>query len=375
MVAAAAILVASDAPAVLFGPDVGTVPSASPTTAATVEPGIVNQPGGLWRSHEDLSALPTQGSAWRRLMDMAADGPGPPADVSNQDSEHGVRTMALALVAARLDRDADRALVRDAIDVVIGTESGKTGGHSKRNRILGVGRNLASYVIAADLIGLPTFAPDVDGRFRAWLRVLLTKPPTAAYPDLTLTAGDATDPGNWGAYAGASRAAAALYLGDLVDVQRSADALRHYLGDGAGFAWRDDRDLSWAADPAAPRPINPPGSERDGHDISGIIVADMRRGDAFRWPPTPTRYPREALVGRSIQAELLARAGYDAFEWGDRGLLRAAERLLALDALDADWYEPASSAFWLIGARLGGLPLEEPAVGRTVAGVDWTHAR
>jgi len=157
-------------------------------------------------------------------------------------------------------------------------------------------------------------------------------------------------------------------------VQRSADALRHYLGDGVGFTWRDDRDLSWAEDPAAPTPVNPPGSERDGHDISGIIVADMRRGDAFRWPPTPTRYPREALVGRSIQAELLARAGYDAFEWGDRGLLRAAERLLALDALDPDWYEPTSSAYWLIGARLGGLPLEEPAVGRTVAGVDWTHA-
>jgi hypothetical protein len=169
--------------------------------------------------------------------------------------------------------------------------------------------------------------------------------------------------------------AAALYLGDLVEVQRSADALRHYLSDGVGFTWRDDRDLSWAKDPAAPTPVNPPGSERDGHDISGIIVADMRRGGAFRWPPTPTRYPREALVGRSIQAELLARAGYDAFDWGDRGLLRAAERLLALDALDPDWYEPTSNAYWLIGARLGGLPLEEPAVGRTVAGVDWTHAR
>jgi len=53
--------------------------------------------------------------------------------------------------------------------------------------------------------------------------------------------------------------------------------------------------------------------------------------------------------------------------------VRAAQRLLALDALDDQWYEPAINAYWLIDARFGGLPLEEPATGRTVAGVDWTH--
>ena len=349
----------------------GPSPVASPPP--TPDPGVAIKAGSLWLSPEEIAALPIGGAAWQRLETLAAEGPGPPIDVSNQDSDHGLRAMALALVAARMDDDEARTEVRDAIEAAIDTERGKTGGHGKRNRVLGVGRNLASYVIAADLIGLRSFAPALDERFRTWLRSLLTKPPTVAFPELTLAALDDSDPGNWGSYAGASRAAAALYLGDLVEVQRSAEALRHYASDGLGFTWRDDRDLSWAVDPAAPTPINPAGAKRDGNDIGGIIIADMRRGAGYRWPPAFTRYPREGLVGRAVQAELLARAGYQAYEWGDRGLVRAAQRLLALDALDDQWYEPAINAYWLIDARFGGLPREEPVTGRTVAGVDWTH--
>lgn len=351
----------------------GPGPSAVTDPPSTPDPGVAIEEGALWLSPDEIAALPTGGAAWRRLETVAAEGPGPPIDLSNQDSDHGLRTMSVALVAARLDDDVAREAVRDAIDAVIDTERGKTGGHAKRNRVLGVGRNLASYVIAADLVDLRSFAPALDERFRTWLRSLLTKPPTPAFPELTLSALDDSDPGNWGSYAGASRAAAALYLGDLVEVQRSAEALRHYAGDGLAFTWRDDRDLSWAANPAAPTPINPAGAMRDGNDIGGIIIADMRRGAGYRWPPTFTRYPREGLVGRAIQAELLARAGYQAYEWGDRGLVRAAQRLLTLDALDDRWYEPAINAYWLIDARFGGLPLEEPATGRTVAGVDWSH--
>lgn len=374
MVAAVALVAnAIGLPALLVSVRADGEPSPSPVWSPV--PGIAVRTDGLWRSAEELADLPMQGGAWQRLEAMAVEGPGRPVDLSNQEGDHGLRTMAVALVAARLDRDEDRAVVRDAIVAVIDTESGKTGGNGKRNRILGVGRNLASYVIAADLIGLRIFDSTVDDRFRTWLRSLLTKPPSSAFPELTLTTLDETDPGNWGAYAGASRAAAALYLGDLAEVQRSAEALRHFTGDGVGFVWRDDRDLSWAHDPGAPTPINPTGATRDGNEIGGIIVADMRRGDVYRWPPTVTRYPREGLVGRVIQAELLARAGYPAFEWGDRGLLRAAQRLHALKDLDSGWYEPVINAYWLLDARFGSLPIEEPATGRTVAGVDWTHPR
>jgi hypothetical protein len=325
---------------------------------------------GVWLSRAELAALPTSGAAWDRLRAQADAGPGSPVDLSCQDSTHNTATMAVALVAARLDSTAYKAKVRDAIAAIIGTESGSSCGHGDRNRILGVGRNLASYVIAADLIDLRAFDPTLEARFRTWLSELRTKPPSAAYPSLTLANGDATDAGNWGAYEGASRAAAAVYLGDTTDIARSAEALRHFLTDGAGFTWSGD--TSWACDPAHPTPIN--GScSRDGHSLDGVIPMDMRRGGSYGWPPAYTQYPRESLVGRTIQAEILRRAGYATYEWGNRALLRAAQRLLALDALDPDWYEPGVHAYWLIRARLGVLPVSGRSVGRTVSGVDWTH--
>ena len=349
----------------------------APTAAATPAPlavagGAIVPTRGLWLTKAELNALPTTGTAWTRLKGRADAGPGAPVDISCQDSKHGAATLAVALVAARLDDATLRNQVRGAIAAVIGTESGSSCGHGDRNRILGVGRNLSSYVLAADLIGLRAYDPTLDATFRSWIGRLRSLPPSPAYPNLTLAILDATDPGNWAGYAGASRAAASLYLGDTVDVAASATALRHFASDGAGFLYRGSWDMSWACDPAHPTPINPP-CVRDGHDLGGIVTADMRRGGGYQWPPVYTQYPRETLVGRTIQAELLARAGFASFEWGDRALLRASQRLAALDSIDGAWYEPGINAYWLIRRRVGGLAVAEPASGRAAVGVDWTH--
>lgn len=323
---------------------------------------------GIWRSPSELAVLPTSGTGWTYLKTVADAGPGAPVDVSCQDSKHGTATMATALVAARLGTASHRDAVRDAIRAIIGTDHGSTCGHGTDNLSLAVGRNLASYVIAADLIGLRSYDPALDARFRAWIGPL-------RFADLggrTLAGGDATDPGNWGAYQGASRAAVALYLEDSADVARSAAALRAWLTTGEGFRYNSSWDLSWACDPAHPTPVNPPCS-RDGHDLGGIVVADMRRGGGYQWPPVLTNYPREALTGRTIQAELLARAGHAAFSWGDRALYRVAKRLLVLDTLDDGWYEPRINAYWIADRHYGGFPAAGPSNGRTVLGTDWTH--
>ena len=324
---------------------------------------------GIWRTPEELAALPTSGTGWTYLKELADAGPGTPVDISCQNSHHGSATMATALVAVRLDLPSYRAEVRDAIAAVIGTDHGDTCGFGDDNLALAVGRNLASYVIAADLIGLRSYDPALDQRFRSWIGPL-------RFADLggrTLAGGDATDPGNWGAYEGASRAAVALYLGDTKDVARSADALHAWLTTGEGYEYRSAWDLSWACDPAHPTPVNPPCS-RDGHDLSGIVVADMRRGAGYQWPPVLTHYPREALTGRTIQAELLARAGYATFSWGDRALVRIAQRLLVLDRYDDGWYETRINAYWILDSHAGGtLPASGPSNGRTVLGLDWTH--
>ena len=345
-------------------------PSASPAPTATPAPTPAPVAGsiGIWRSPSELAALPTSGTGWTYLKSVADAGPGDPVDVSCQDSRHGTATMATALVAARLGTATHRDAVRDAIGAIIGTDHGSTCGHGTDNLSLAVGRNLASYVIAADLIGLRTYDPALDARFRAWIGPL-------RFADLggrTLAGGDATDPGNWGAYQGASRAAVALYLQDDADIDRSAAALRAWLTTGEGFRYNSAWDLSWACDPDHPTPVNPPCS-RDGHALGGIVVADMRRGAGYQWPPVLTDYPRESLTGRTIQAELLARAGYASFSWGDRALYRAAQRLLALDALDDGWYEPRINAYWITDRRYGGFPTSGPSNGRTVLGTDWTH--
>ena len=43
----------------------------------------------------------------------------------------------------------------------------------------------------------------------------------------------------------------------------------------------------------------------------------------FRWPPPHENYVYEGLQGALVQAVILKRAGFDAFNWGDQALLRA----------------------------------------------------
>lgn len=351
-------------------------PTASPSPAPTPRsidpiPLPPATPGALWISPEELAALPTSGPAWESLVATAEDGPRRRRDISCQDSTHNIDTMAVALVAARLDDDRLRRRVRDAIADVIDTERGSTCGHDSRNRWLALGRNLTGYVLAADLIGLWDVDPALDERFREWIDPLRTWS-RRDEPSLSLADLDSAMPDNWGAHAGASRVAASLYLGDMDDVGRSAASFAEFATDGDGYEYRDSWDLSWACDPEHPTPINGPCT-RDGNELDGIVVADMRRGDGYRWPPRQTRYPRETIVGRTVQAQLLERAGFPAFDQGDEALRRAGARLLALDAVDGDWYEPEINAYWLLDARFGGFPTEGPAVGRQVAGVDWTH--
>jgi hypothetical protein len=57
-----------------------------------------------------------------------------------------------------------------------------------------------------------------------------------------------------------------------------------------------------------------------------VIPDDQRRGGSFDpldWPPPAELYVWEALQGALVQAVILHRAGYPAFEWEDRALLRA----------------------------------------------------
>ncbi len=312
---------------------------------------------GIWLTHDEIMALPTSGPGWEAVY-SAARAPLGTHDISNQDSNTDVYTLAKAIVGVRLGDQAMLSAARQGVMDAIDTEDG--------GRTLALARNLVSYVIAADIAGLDAAQDTV---FRAWLRETLTENLSGR----TLVNTHEDRPNNWGTHAGASRAAVAAYLGDTAELERTATVFRGYLGDRsayAGFTYGDD--LTWQADAAHPVGINPVGATKNGHSIDGVMPDDMRRGGSFQWPPAETGYPWEGMQGAVVQAEILYRQGYDAWNWQDQALLRSARFLYAIG------WEAQADDLWqtyLINARYGTDYAESSSAtfGKNMGWTSWTH--
>ncbi len=287
----------------------------------------------------EIARLPTTGAAWQSMKKAANSNDGAP-DLSNQDSNQDVIVLAKALVYARTHSAAYRNAVMTNLRAVVGTEVG--------GRTLSLARGIPAYVIAADLISLPTFNPTFNnGTFRPWLRRLLTE----NLQGDTLISTQETRPNNWGTHAGAARAAIAIYLGDAAQLRRTAKVFKGWLGDRASYAGFKYGDLSWQCNPAQPVGIDPAGCKKGGVALDGALPDDMRRGGSFQWPAASTGYPWEALQGAVLEAELLQRAGYAAWTWQNKALLRATRFLFSTagwPATSNDDWQP-----WLIDYRYG----------------------
>ncbi len=314
--------------------------------------------GRLWIDPARLASLPTSGTGWENVLRAAQEPVGEP-NLSDMEDPTNVRIMAKALVYARTGEDRYRQEVVGACLAAIGTERGGS--------TLALGRELAAYVIAADLVG---GLPGEEGkRFDAWLRDVRHQKLRGG----TLVSTHERRPNNWGTSAGASRIAVAAYLGDARDLERAAQVFRGWLGDRSAYDGFRYGSLAWQANPKAPIGINPRGARRDGHSIDGVLPDDQRRSGPFRWPPPHENYVYGALQGALVQAVLLHNAGYDVWEWGDRALLRAFLWLYAEAGFPAqgdDGWEP-----WLINFHYAvRLPTPDPARPGKIAGwTDWTH--
>jgi len=347
--------------AILLG--LAVLPARAPAAGPPLQPGI-------WLSPAEVQRLPEHGAAWDELRQMA-DEPMGHADLANQDSDHDVRVLAAALVSARTGSDRLRRKAAAGIMDAIGSERG--------GRTLSLARGLVSYVVAADLIDLHDYRPEYDAIFRRWLRaVRIERLEPDAFP--TLVATHELRPNNWGAHAGASREAVDVYLGDSADLARAAAVFKGYLGDREiyyGFEYGSD--LSWQANPDAPVGVNPAGATRDGQSVDGVLPDDMRRGCSLRFPPCTTKYPWEAMQGLVTQAEILSRQGYDAWNWGDQALRRAADFLFVLRARYGSAWDPPPGGqwmVWLLNARYGtNFPVTAPdPPGKGMGYTDWTAA-
>jgi hypothetical protein len=331
-------------------------PSAAPVSAATK---------GIWLSPAEIKAKPMSGAAWTKLK-AAADGALGTPKIADQESDHDVKTLAVALVYVRTGVASYRVKAANAIMAVVGTEAG--------GRTLALGRNLPNYVIAADLIDLQGYNASDDARFRAWLSGVRTK----SLGGLTLIKTHEQRPNNWGTYAGAARIAADVYLGDTADLARAAKVFQGWLGNRAAYAGFKWGDLSWQANPSQPVGINPAGAKKGSYSIDGALPDDMRRGCSFQWPPCFTNYAWGAMGGAVLQAELLNRAGYPAWQWENQAMSRATRFLHTLNTSFGGWWAQGDDTWqpWVINRAYGTTyPTAAARPGKAMGWTDWTHAR
>jgi hypothetical protein len=346
----------------------GAPPPTSDGTPTTAEPPLrleVASPTGLWLSSRELASLPTVGPAWERVVEVADERLRDDTDLARRD-EHNVRTLAAALVGTRLDDDEYRQKAVEGLRTVVEEEP--------RDDLLAASRRLSTYVIAADVLDLRTLDPAFDARFRGWVDRMRRHPFESRRFGSTIIDASEGRPNNWGTHAGASRVAAAAYLGDEADLARAAQVFKGYLGDRDAYDGFLFGKLDWQSDPSRPVGVNPAGATIDGRSVDGVLPDDQRRGGKFRWPPPRENYVWEALQGATVQAELLHRQGYDAWEWEDRALLRAVTWLHE----EAGYPSEGDDRWitWLVNRAYGTrFPTEETTTGKNMGFTDWTHAR
>ncbi len=354
---------------------------AIPALLVAFAPALAADDDYLLMPRAELLSLPTSGSAWDSLRKVA-DSPWGTPDLCDRNLKHGTKALGGALVYARTGVDGYSTKTRDAIMSAIGTERADCS-------ILSIARQLGSYGLAADFIKL---GGSDDEQFRRWLSAMRTRTFSEHPRWQTLVGTHRDSANNFGAFAGASRIAASLYLGDGDDVAQAAAVLRGFLGDRdawAGFRGQgrtngslEDTVRVWACDGSAEAfvPINPDCTKL-GVSVDGAIVNDVSRDDlGLTWPVgrTGIGYTLESLQGLVLQAELLYRNGYaGAWNWSDAALRRVA-RLVTRNGLDGGGTWNLSSVNyhvpWILNFRYGkSLPTRSAGYGRTFGYTDWLY--
>jgi hypothetical protein len=359
-------------------------PARRDADSAVQEAGPRVSEAGIWIGRDELRRRPTEGEEWERLL-ADARRPFGRASIADQDSNHDVWTLAAALVCVRIGEHCDKARqgVLDAID----SEAGA--------RWMAVGRNLGSYVIAADLLDLREGgAPGEDAeRVQRWMESWMEKHLRDNNTEMMRPIAPFHSGANGAAQEGFVHVAVAAYLRDGRALQRAWDAYRTFVCDPTApdlerIDLRRPAEDGWTHDPRRPCAINPAGTVKvvatlDGTErverIDGALVADMRRGGLFQSAPGYTQYPWVGLEGLVPAALILERAGYPAFAVADRAVLRALEYLwyLRTETGDERWFdgERASEIVHLVNVRYGvSFPVVGPTRGgRTVGYTGWTH--
>ena len=322
-------------------------------------------------SRSALLARPASGIPWANMKAVADGSLGTP-NLCNQDSKHHLRTLAAALVFARTGSASYGLKARQGVMAAI-----KTQRVGCDNATLALGRQLMAYVLAADFAEL-TGTPDAT--FRAWLTTIRRKIIGGHGVWDSLFRTHVRSATNWGAYAGASRIAASLYLGDTADVAAASKITAGFLGSRTEYRFTDRMSsaaLSWSCAPSIYTPVN--GVCKKGViNVSGAVIADISRGGSLRWPPgsTGVQYQLDSIQGVGMQVELLYQNGYPtAWDWSAGAVKRMADLVTrSKSGGGTGWNETTASRQmpWLLNRRYGmSIPRRSSGMGRSIGFTDW----
>ncbi len=322
-------------------------------------------------SRAALMARPITGARWANLKAVADSALGSP-NLCDQNSRHHLRTLAAALVYARTGVASYGAKARGGVIAAI-----RTLRVGCDNATLALGRQLTAYVLAADFADM---AGTPDATFRAFLTTIRRRIIGGHGVWDSLYHTQIRSATNWGAYAGAARIAASLYLGDTADVAAASKVTRGFLGDRAAFKFWDHLSpaaQSWSCAPTNYTPVNG-FCRKGGLLVDGAVVADLSRGGSRRWPPgaTGVQYQLESIQGMGLQVELLYQNGYPlAWHWQNFALRRMANIVTRSKASGGvGWNETQASRQmpWLLDRRLGmSIPRAYSPMGRAIGFSDW----
>lgn len=311
---------------------------------------------GIWMSQSEILALPMSGTGWSHVLNAANSSWGS-ANLSDNNSNHDIKTLAGALVAVR---KGDSAM---ADKTIAGLQSAMKSGLS---RTLELSRGLQTYVIAADIIGYR------DAGFQTWVRKMLNAQIQGHSGGTGVIGTALKSANNWGGHARASAIASALYLKDDTLLSQMVMVYNEFIGVAVSKRTLNFTDTNWHADPANKAGVNRLGAKRNGINIDGAIPEDMRRGGSLSATPTYTGYGWEAMQGFVVSGVLLHRAGKVSITSGSSATRRAFEYLYRINwpATGDDTWLP-----YLANHYMGtSLPVKASSGGKNMDYTDWTHA-
>ena len=350
-----------------------STPTITPTP--TIIPG--NQTQGIWISPGEIKLRPTSGPEWNAMYTIAQNATSTGADISNQDSNHDIDTLAMALVCVRQDNPAMCAKAKSAVVNAIDTENG--------GRWLAVGRNLGAYIIAADLLNLRSDStPTSDGsKVNAWLTRFNTKTLQSnnnANLQHTFRQSAWNSASNASAQEGFAYATLSVYLKNQEGLTWSWNAFRRYAGDRTSSHTMTSNDTSWQFQPNDIVGIQDATATKDGCRLDGALANDMARGGSYSCQPGYTSYPWVGLEGAVPATLVLYRAGYPAFSLMNNAILRTHEFLWETRQRtgNADWFDGvrANEVIHIVNiAYHKNFLIQLPVAGgaRTVDFTLWTH--